>query len=272
MLTIDELTNIHKEIINDFEDVARDLPILLKSSFEYTSEVCFMYINSAHFINDAILSTIDSGNYYTINILYRSLIEHFLRFNFYFFNFAINGKSDSYSHKFRTALEFNDKFLILKSQNSIETNPNIKKNVQEIKNELHKSNHNYLKYDLQELDSLARDLNIKNIINFTEQHIDSKEFNSEGFLKEIIVQYSKLSSYVHGGIFAHREYIYFATENKIAKNMNVILGKSIIALTSIKLQTLVILSKLNPEYLHIFLKISNNIYKLQNVNQDSKDL
>ena len=272
MQTIDELKNIHKDIVNDFEDIANDLPVLLRSSYGYTSEICFMYINSTLLIFEAILNAINSENYYSINILYRSLIEHFLRFNFYFFNFALNGKSDSYSHKFRTALEFNDKFLILKSKNSIETNLKIKKNAQDIKDELYRSNSNYEKYDLQELDTIARDLSIKNIINFTEKHIDNKEFDSEGLLKEIIVQYSKLSSYVHGGILAHREHIYFATENKIIKNMTVILGSSIITLTSIKLQTLMILSETNPEYLKVYFKISSNIYKLQSVKKDSPTL
>lgn len=272
MQTIDELKNIHKDIVNDFEEITNDLPALLRSSYGYTSEVCFMYINSTLLIFDGILNAITSENYYSINILYRSLIEHFLRFNFYFFNFALNGKSDSYSHKFRTALEFNDKFLILKSKNSIETNIKIKKNAQDIKLELHSSNRDYAKYDLQELDAIAKDLSIKNIISFTEKHLENKEFNSEELLKEIIVQYSKLSSYVHGGIFAHRENIYFATENKIVKNMTVILGSSIITLTSIKLQTLMILSEINTEYLNVYFKISSKIYKLQSINKDSSNL
>lgn len=88
----------------------------------------------------------------------------------------------------------------------------------------------------------------------------------------MIVQYSKISSYVHGGILAHREHIYFATENKIVKNMTVILGSSLITLTSIKLQTLMILSQINPEYLKVYFQISSNIYKLHSTIKDAPTL
>lgn len=261
-LDIKELRKIDNEISLEFDAIIADVPLLLKSKYKYTSEICFIYVNSTQVLKDSILNTGGSHNYYSINVLYRSLIEHYLRFNFFFFNFALAGKNDSYSHKFKYALEFNDNFSILKSINSIENTTKIKTS-QDIKDELYKSKQEYLKYKLDDLDSFAKQLTIKNIVYFTAENIDNTQNESRDFLKKLIVQYSKLSSFVHGGIFAHQDFIAFSTDENRNEKLKALSGLSLQAATFIKMFTLLILSDYNKEYLHHYFKITSSIYKLK---------
>ena len=264
MLNINELKVIDNEIFQEFEKSTEKLPELLKGNFKYTSEVCFMYMNTTDFIKMSILENIERENFYCANILYRSLIEHFLRFNYYFFNYALNGKSDEYSRKFRFALEFNDKISIEKSENSLKKIDNeIHKSNQEIIKEIYDSNEDYKKFEIDDLTSFSNELSIKNIISFTQENLSKTELVPSDFFFFFIVQYSKLSSYVHGGMFAHRELIAFSTNKERLRILTVMYGLSLQASTFVKMYSYMILHTHDPEFLNYYFTISTSIFKLK---------
>lgn len=263
MLKLNQLININSEIVKEFEISLKILPDLLKSESKYTAELCFMYMNNTDFIKDSILDLVERENFYSANILYRSLIEHFLRFNYYFFNHALLGKTDSYSHKFRTALEFNDKISINKAVNSAKRMKGEKaKTNNQISLEIFNSKEDYKKYALEELENFAREISIKNIIDYTENHITNETSPPNDFLKNMIIQYSKLSSYVHGGMFAHREFINFAEDENKSDKLTVMFGTSIQISTFIKMYSFLILKDSNPNFIDHYFKISTLIMKL----------
>ena len=265
MLTIDELKNIDHQILKEFEDSLNLFPTLIESEFKYTAEICFMYMNNSDFIKDSILDLVERENYYSINILHRSLIEHFLRFNYFFFNFAINGKSDKYANKFRTSLLFTDKLSIRKSHNSGKRIKNLQSDtLKNIQDEIYTSSADFQQFDLDELLKFSNELSIKNIINFIENHIGKQHYVPNDFLIDTLVRYSKQSSYVHGGIFSNQELRNFAIkneENKI-KNLTVIYGLSLQTATFIKIYSYIILTEINPEFFKYYSKITSEIIKM----------
>jgi len=263
MLGLKDLRSINDEISKEFDIVINDLPDLLKNSSKYTSEICFMFINTTDAIKESIFNMISSNNYYAINILYRALLEHFFRFMYYFFNQITTSDTDIYSHKFRTVLDFNDKMLILKSKNHLsKLNSQEIKTLTQIKEGLYNSDSNYKNYELNELEKITKELTIKNIISLIEKNILKVNPILDDFLRQKIVHYSKLSSYVHGGIFAHQEFIAFEFDSDKIKKLTVIYGLALQTTAFIKMNSLLILSEKNPEYLNHYFKISTSIFKM----------
>lgn len=224
-----------------------------------------MYMNNSDFIKDSILDSVERQNYYSINILFRSLIEHFLRFNYFLFNYGINGKTDKYSKKFRTALVFTDKLSIARSHNSAKKIRNIQdKTMKNLQEEIYKSSDDFQKFDLSELLNFSNELSIKNIINFTENQIGKDNPIPNDFLIDSLIRYSKQSSYVHGGIFANQELYNFASkssEDKV-KNLTVIFGLALQTTTFIKIYSYAIFFEINPEFFNYYSRISEAIIKM----------
>lgn len=265
MLKINDLKLIDNEILQEFELSLNTIKNLFDGEYKFTSELCFIYMNNSDFIKDSILDLVERENFYSVNILYRSLIEHFLRFNYFFFNFGLEGKNDEYSKKFRTALVFADKLSIMKSRNSADKIKKvIEKTEKQIQQEVYGSSDNFQKYNLEELLSFSKKISIKNIINFTENHIGKNNPVPNDFLIDILIRYSKQSSYVHGGIFAHQEFSNFASkgeENRLI-NLTVIYGLSLQTATFIKIYSYLILSKIEPKLLDYYFKITTSIMKM----------
>lgn len=265
MLKINDLAQINNEIIEQFENSLKKIPALSEGKYRFTSEICFMYMNNTEFIKDSILDLVERQNYYSVNILYRSLLEHFLRFNYFFFNFAIFGKNDNYSHKFRTALVFTDKLSLALSNNSIKKIKNEdSKSLKEIQKEIYNNNPEFKKFDFDELINFSSELSIKKIIDYIENYIGNKTPTPNDFLLDKILQYSKQSSYVYGGMFAHQEFMKFASidEEKKLNMLTTIFGLALQISSFIKMYSYTMLLEADPEFFNYYNEITTKILKL----------
>lgn len=249
MKTLEDLKNIDDRIFKEFQR-ATDLYLkkLLKSEFRSTTELCYLYISSANSIKNSIFDCIETDDYYSVSILFRSIIEHYLRFKYFWFK-SSGFNSDSYSTKFLMAIDFKEKIEIERSLNVIKNlNKMNTKTEIDIWNDLVAENPNFTKFSKQEISEFSASLSIKNIIRFIEGKMKDDKNESNIFLQKLIFSYSNLSSFVHGGIFANRQMNSLQNDNERHRSLIGISGIALQSATFIKLFSFLTFYQFMPEF------------------------
>lgn len=231
-----------RELDNDvFEELKVFLPKTSASEFvkEFpaTSILINMFDTSGTFIKNSIYDNCESDNYYGVKILYRSLIEHYLRFQFLFVNWGLT-KSDKFATDY---LEYNTAREVLDV---------IRAKVTE--QQLYQSNFKIEDWDMflkdhpdfknksrKEVEIETQKVTFNKIIGFLNKEFNKGNKEMSRFLGELIIDYSNLSSYVHGGMTSYREMISNDNLIKREKEYNRIAGLSFQLSNSIKLLNLI---------------------------------
>ncbi|MDP2722224.1 MAG: DUF5677 domain-containing protein [Bacteroidales bacterium] len=231
-----------RELDDDvFEELKIYFPKISASDFikkfPTTSILMNMFDTSGTLIKNSIYDNCESDNYYGVKILYRSLIEHYFRFQFIFVNWGLS-KSDKFAIDY---LEYNTAREVLDL---------IKAKVTE--QQLYQSNFKIDDWDMflkdhpdfinksrKEVDIESQKVKFNNIIRFLNEEFNKGNKEMSGFLGELIIDYSNLSSYVHGGMTSYREMISHDNFVKREKEYNRIAGLSFQLSNSIKLFSLI---------------------------------
>lgn len=251
--TIEDLRDLDDEIFEEFKKAASHLQFLLqKSDFKNTAEICFMFMSSSNFLKNSIFDCAENDDFYSANVLYRSINEHFLRFKYFWFN-NISYKDDSYAFLFRTSLDFSERMAI---ENAINSAKHIKneeiKTSKEIWDKLITSNRDFEKFTKGEVIEFSKNLSIKNIIRYIEKKMNNGGFETDTFLQERIVEYTILSSFVHGGLHAHKATVKFGVaQNRDDGYLN-ICGPTLQIATSIKIFSYLAIYQFMPEFGEIY--------------------
>ncbi|MES2727395.1 MAG: hypothetical protein V4643_09865 [Bacteroidota bacterium] len=244
--TIEDLRVLDDEIFKDFNKLVNHLPFLLKSDFKNTVEICSMFMYSSDCLKRGIFDCVKSNDTYSINVLYRSINEHFFRFKYFYFNNS-SFKDDSYAFLFKTSLDFSEKMAIEKAINSAKQMKNEGiKTPKEIWDSLVSSNKDFGKFTKEDTSEFSKSLSIKNIIRYLEKKVSASE--TDTFLQDRIIEYSLLSSYVHGGIYAHIDSVAFGVAKDKAEQYLNIYGSTLQITTSIKIFSYLTISQFMPEF------------------------
>ncbi|MCK4358122.1 MAG: hypothetical protein KAW92_05160 [Candidatus Cloacimonetes bacterium] len=258
MNEIEKIRDLDDEV---FEEFKKYFPKIISSDFvkEYpkTNLLINLFDTSNTFIKNAIFDGCETDNYYGIKILYRSQIEHYLRFKYLFINWGIT-KSDEFATEY---LEYNDAREVLDA---------IKAVVSE--QQLYDSNFKIRDWDTflqkhpkfsnktrKEVDKETAKYSFKNIIRFLNNEFKKGENEITEFLGKNIIEYSNLSSYVHGGMKSYQEMTATNTEKVRTEEYNRISSLSFQMSNSIKLFSLLMIVQTDRE---IFSPHYLNIYKL----------
>lgn len=262
---IADLRDIDDEIFDQFEKATEHFTWLINTnSIPKTSELYIIYIASTNTIKNAILDCADNQDIYTIKILFRSIIEHFLRFQYIWFQYIHGGKESS-SLNYYTQLNLSEKLSYLKSINSVNRlNKEKGKTISEMWVELGKEDVRHSQYSIIDIENFSRNISIKNIIIFLEDRLSKGNGSYDGFLQTMILRYSTLSSFVHGGIYAHHNTISYGTSGKRNNDLIVISGLALQAATTVKSLSYLTFSEVKPEFGEIYSKTSEVIKKVKN--------
>lgn len=265
MEKLERLRDIDDEIFEEFKKAIEHLPNLLnKSEFPYTAEVCFMYINGANFLKNSIFDCTETDDFYSVNVLFRSIIEHFLRFKYFWFN-DMKTKDDSFAFKFRTAIDFNERIAMEKSLNAIRQLENVKSlSSDEIWTRLIQQNKDFEKFTKKEIYDFSREISFKNIIRYIEKTMKDGGYPLNDFLKNLLIQYSQMSSFVHGGLYAHKKMVTMEMESDRKDKMIAVCGLALQSASFIKLFSYLMFYQFKPEFGPIYnetdrlIKLINN--------------
>lgn len=239
--TFEDICEINDEIFECFQEYFPDTP---KSEFATKYPLTFQLFMdfeiSTTFIKSGIFESTESDNIFAVKILMRSLIEHYLRFKYVFLNWA-KDKSE----------EAAERYFIF-SHESDQLN-NFKARITEIqlfnpKFKFEKWNEMLTKYSRKEIEDEANKYNYKNIIRFLIKTMKRDEKKEFPFLNNIIIEYSHLSAYVHGGIHGHNEIRKFAQDENLRNNELIRLSSLAAQMqTAIKMFTLICLIQTDRE-------------------------
>ena len=256
MNRIEEIRDIDDEI---FECLQEYFPKVIDCNFQKEFPISLLLIisfdTSANFIKTAILDCAETENLYGSKILFRSLIEHYLRFKFIYFNW-INTKSDEESEKYFFFSYANDEINTVKAQIS----------QLQLYNPLYRFNSwddLLKKHSKKEIESEAIKYSYKNIIKFIIELMRKSDNKEIPFLNNIITEYSKLSSYVHGSMLATNETMEFSDKSKREEEIIRISSLATQLSGSIKLFSLIMLLQNDREkFSESYLKIDALIKKI----------
>jgi len=203
MKDLKKIRNLDDKIFSEF---TKYYPKVKKSKFEkkypITNQLVDLFDTSSTFIKNGIFDGCSTDNYYGIKILYRSQIEHYLKFKYLFFNF-VKSKTDLFAQGFFDYLNAREILDKIKADVSgyqlIDSNYRIK--------DWNALLQKYSKFPIKnrkDFHEQTKKYSIKKIISFLNNELKKDNSSSEFFCK-IISEYSVLSSFVHGGMESYQE-------------------------------------------------------------------
>ncbi|MCX6759169.1 MAG: hypothetical protein NT012_01170 [Candidatus Nealsonbacteria bacterium] len=192
---INKIINLNKELANKTQaSISVVSRSLAKTKFRYTSKALLSFIPKSGYLNSSILDSYINKNIYSAGILFRSMIEHSFR-HLYIFTRALNENSDSIGNKYYNSLKANEDLESFREIN------NYNKVVYPEKTKWStKGNHNNL------IRKAAKEFRIEQIFyyligNNNGNNIEIVDRFKKEYLLERLIQYTELSSGVHGGPF-----------------------------------------------------------------------
>lgn len=264
MNEIERIRDLDDEVFTVFQEYfPQSVDSEFKKTYPTTYILITMFDTSATFIKNSIYDSCESDDYYGAKILYRSLIEHFLRFKYLFINWG-KTKSDDF------AIEYKE---IVEAKEILET---IRAKVSEY--QLYNSNFQFKDWDSflekhpkfknitrKEVEQESKKVTFKNIIRFLNMTLNQGKGNLSGFLGKLILEYSELSSYVHGGMNSHYEMMKCKDDKIRVKEYERICGLSFQISTSIKLFSLLMIVQTDKEFFTPFYyKLDSILKKINN--------
>lgn len=262
MEELEKLRDIDDKIFETIKQLTPHIPWLLKQSpIPKTAEFLLMYIHSSNFIKNSIFDCSETENLYSVKILFRSLIEHYLRFQFVFTKYSLS-KNDKESKKYFEILELSEHLDYLKSLKKVASiNSNDVTSLNDVWDDLRLKFPKFKKFTFKELEKYSQEFSIKNVITFLKEESTEKEKENYILLK-IIPEYSELSSFVHGGIFAYKDHKKFSEEKERIKEFIRICSLSLQIASTIKMFSYLVFYQHKKEFGSLYNKTQNQIKKI----------
>ena len=222
-----------------------------------TLQLSNLFTTSTNFIKESVFNCCESDDLYGTKILFRSLIEHYLRFQLIWFNW-VKTQSDTEAKKYldftaaREVLDYIkaeiDAFKLSKADFKVADWEELLSKFPSCKN-----------LSKREIEEETLKYTYKNIIKSLKE--TAKSGNS--LFTKLIIEYSKLSSFVHGGSGSHQEFLMYRNLSKRKEEYNRICGLSFQMAAAVKLFSLRMLAQTDRDkFESSYLKVDKIIKSL----------
>jgi hypothetical protein len=187
------------------KEIKSSLPTIIKSlgktKFKYTSKALLSFIPKSGYLNTAILELSGSENIYTVTILSRSMIEHNFR-HLYIYARSLNDNNDDVSKRYYKTLKGHEDLESFTKINNYNKTVYPEKNNWNTKGEHNKT-----------IREVGKEFRIEQIYfyliaNNNDEDKIVKRFKKE-YLLQRLIDYTNLSSGVHGGPFGELAFFNF---------------------------------------------------------------
>ena len=257
--------SIYRDLDDEiFEEQKEYFPKTVNSNFrkEYpkTYILMSMFDTSATFIKNSIFDSCETDDYYGVKVLFRSLIEHFIRFKYLFINWG-KTKSDIFANKYLDYGNAREVLDLIKAKVSEQQlfDPNFK--IEDWDSFL-KEHPNFKSKSRKEVDVETLKYTFKNIVKFLNEESKKGNYEISSFLGHLIIEYSSLSSFVHGGMKSYQEMIEVNSEKRM-KEYNRLSGLAFQMSSSIKLFSLLMYVQTDREsFSKHYLKLDEILKKM----------
>jgi hypothetical protein len=238
MNNIEKIRDLDEEIFEEFKIYSNKVLFSKFSTrFPSTAQLSNSFTISTNFIKNSIFDCSETDDFFGVKILFRSLIEHYLRFSFIWFNW-MKTKSDYDAKRYLDFTHAREVLDTIKADiDSYKlSNPDFKiDNWNELLSQI-PSCKNLSKKEIEE-ETLK--YTYKNIIKLLKE-IDEGKKDTTPF-GSLIKEYSKLSSFVHGGSNCHDELLKFHDEEERQQEYNRICSLTFQMAGTVKLFSLLML-------------------------------
>ncbi|MDP3150513.1 MAG: DUF5677 domain-containing protein [Ignavibacteria bacterium] len=200
---IDEIEKQDEKVMNIIFEESSALPAQIQSSTIPKSGVTLISLLAA--INSLKLSIFEickSRDIYSLNVLYRSFLEHFIKINYFFYR-LLTDKTDIVGEDYYKFYSQNEIAMYGKSLEQLRLIVDLEYRGKDIAEILYEIDPELKKYSSKELKGKILQYNYKNMIKFIfdKQNSTIKDVDFSIILS-IIPEYAELSSFVHGGPYA----------------------------------------------------------------------
>lgn len=237
MNEIERIRQLDEEIFEEFQKYFENIKTsTFATLYPKTALILQLLDIGSNFIKNSILDNCETDNYYSVKILYRCLIEHYLKFQFIFTKWGIS-KTDDFSAEY---LEYSDAREVLDS---------IKARVSE--HQLYDPEYKIADWDSflashpmfksktrKQVDIESQKYTFKNVIRFLNEKYTEGKHDLSSHLGKFIIEYSELSSFVHGGTKSYQEMMAMQSLSQREQEYNRISGLALQQSSSIKLFSL----------------------------------
>ena len=221
-----------------------------------TVRVFLWFIAKTNFLKEGIFDLCESDNIYGANVLYRSLIEYYLRFMYVWFRF-LKEHTDEAAHEYLTFCAWDEALKYGKSLQDVERIMG-RVPLEDPYDTIRRIHPEAAQYSAREIRARAKQFSFPKIMKFLATEWlagDALKKAPPDFLLNLIPLYSELCSFVHGGPDADSEVTALGDPTKRA-NENVRVAEQSWRLAgSVKLFSLIVLyqsdKKFGPPYLRI---------------------
>ncbi len=259
MERIEKIRDLDDLVFEEFQQYfEKSTKSVFSKNFPKTFEISNLFAISTNFIKNSIFDCSETDDLFGVKILFRSLIEHYLRFKYVYFNW-VKSKDDETSKRY---LEFTQvKEILDKIKSSISehklSNPDFEiSSWQKIFEEIPELK----KYSKKEIETESLKYTYKNIIKKLKE-IDEKAEHETSFLGSLLLEYGELSSFVHGGAGAHNQMFVFNDEVKRKNEYVRICGLAYQMAATVKLFTLLMIVQSDKEEFEKHYLIVDNLLK-----------
>lgn len=225
-----------------------------------TGLVMIQFMAKCNFLKTAIFDLCEVGNIYAVKIIFRTLIEHALKAQYIFMNWAEN-KNDLTAENYMKWYEASETYDFMKS---VEATAKIFSH----QNKQFQLDSNlfdlpqYKEKSIREIKDIAAQFNYRNILKYINEKIfKNKELKEFEQLLKIIPAYAELSGYVHGGPTADKDMQKYSNEEERDKVLLEIANLAVLEAGSTAGFLALGLTSIDRSYGELFTKISTAMKK-----------
>lgn len=182
-----------------------------KSKFPRSAKALTTYSLKLQYLSNSINFCKETGDYYSLCVLFRTLLEHYFR-HLYIYSRALREGSDDVGIEYYGKLNGHEDLCFLRSNISLNTKLTGEKSIWSLGGDQNKN-----------LDDIAQNFKINNILSYLNEGIgENKEIQtiSKDFFNRYSRHYSTLSSFVHGGPYAEK-YMELYSKNVTGKESDI---------------------------------------------------
>lgn len=207
--------------INNLNEIVKNSPVMkelesnsknyAKSKFSRSAQALTTYSLKLQYLSNSINFCKETGDYYSLCVLFRALLEHYFRHLYIYFRSLREG-SDAVGIEYYGKLNVHEDLCFLRSNMSLNTKMTGEKSTWSLGDDQNKS-----------LDDIAKNFKINNILSYLHKGIDENkdiETISKDFFNKYSQHYSTLSSFVHGGPYAEK-YMELYSKDKSGKESDI---------------------------------------------------
>lgn len=202
-----------EEVFSAFTDYAEKfIPDFLQSEYSYVCRSLLFLEMGSVFLKNSIYDCYESQSVYSAKILFRCLIEYFLRHSYIFTRF-VDEKKDDVGVDFYNYCDMGENFDYYKALRSSQKifDPSLIDDDSDWE-KLKSFNTDFSSISPSDLKRKVEQFQHKKIIKYLNE-VQTKNSINNDFLKKIIPLYSELSSYVHGGPQSHKFHLILKGNN-----------------------------------------------------------